>query len=118
MRVKIEAGADRQDLQRLLAPGAARNALDCALWDLEAKRAGVRAWALAGLDRLDPVKTCYTLSLGPPDRLGEAARSHPRRPLLTFKFGPAHDLPAVAAFRPPPPQPPPVVLSNPALSFV
>src|SRR3546814_13838987 len=99
MRVKIGAGADRQDLQRLLAPGAARNALDCALWDLEAKRDGVRAWALAGLDRLDPVKTCYTISMGPTERKGETARDNARRSLLKVKIGAAEEQDAVGAGR-------------------
>src|SRR5690606_19124777 len=59
LRPPLEAGVDRAALQSLLPPGAARNAIDCALWDLEAKRLGVRAWTLAGRERLDPVKTAY-----------------------------------------------------------
>ncbi len=87
VRGYIEAGADRQALQRLLPAGAARNAIDCALWDLEAKQSGVRAWALAGLPRLDPVKTAYTLSLGSPAAMGEAAAAAARRPMLKIKLG-------------------------------
>ena len=64
----IRGGLDREGLRAAMPPGAARNAIDCALWDLEAKQAGVRAWTLAGLTRLDPVKTCLTLSLDRPRR--------------------------------------------------
>ena len=99
LRSAVESGLDREGLQRALAPGAARNALDCALWDLEAKRAGVRAWRLAGRERLDPVKTAYTLSLGPPEAMAEAARNAARRPLLKLKIGGPDDLDRVAAVR-------------------
>ena len=70
-----EAHADREALRRSMPPGAARNALDCALWDLEAKRAGKPAWELAGLAEPKPVVTCYTLSLGTPESMAEAARA-------------------------------------------
>lgn len=116
-RPAIEAGAGRQALQSLLPPGAARNALDCALWDLEAKRAGVRAWTLAGLARLDPVKTAYTLSLGPPGAMAEAARAAARRPLLKLKIGGADDLDRVAAVRAAAPRTRLIVDANEALDF-
>ena len=74
-REAIEAGADRRGLRNLLAAGAARNALDCALWDLEAKQAGVPAHVLAGLDRLSPVVTAFTISLGPAQAMAAAARA-------------------------------------------
>lgn len=99
LRGPVEAGLDREALQALLPAGAARNALDCALWDLAAKRAGTRAWVLAGRPRLDPVKTCYTISLGSAEAMAEAARANARRPMLKLKIGGADDLAAVAAVR-------------------
>ena len=117
IREAFESGADRSALQALLPPGAARNALDCALWDLEAKRAGVRAWTLAGLARLDPVKTCYTLSLGPAGAMAEAARAEARRPMLKLKIGGADDVDRVAAVRAAAPRTRLVVDANEALSF-
>jgi L-alanine-DL-glutamate epimerase-like enolase superfamily enzyme len=117
LRPKVEAGADRGQLQDLLPPGAARNALDCALWDLAAKRAGVRAWTLAGRERLDPVKTAYTLSLGPPEAMAEAARAAARRPLLKLKIGGPDDLDRVAAVRAAAPRTRLIVDANEALAF-
>ena len=95
----IAGGLDRAGLQAALPPGAARNALDCALWDLDAKQAGRRAWELAGRARLDPVKTCYTLSLAGPAEMAEAARANARRPMLKLKIGSADGVEAVAAAR-------------------
>jgi len=117
VRAALEAGADRAALQALLPAGAARNALDCALWDLEAKRLGVRAWTLAGRERLDPVKTCFTLSLAGPDEMAEAARAHARWPLLKMKIGAADHLDRVAAVRAAAPRARLVVDANEALSF-
>jgi len=116
-RLRIEAGGDRAALQTLLPPGAARNALDCAFWDLEAKRAGVRAWALAGRARLDPVKTCFTISLGDPGEMAEAARANARRPMLKLKIGGPDDLEGVAAVRAAAPRARLIVDANEALSF-
>ena len=99
VRDAVEAGADRAALKRLLPAGAARNALDCALWDLEAKTAGLRAWALAGLPRLEPVQTCFTLSLAPAVQMAQAARAAAYRPLLKLKIGGADDLDRVEAVR-------------------
>ena len=99
VRPAIEGGGGRAELQALLAPGAARNALDCALWDLEAKLAGERAFRLAGRTRLDPVKTAYTLSLGPPDQMAKAAAQAARRPMLKLKLGAPGDLERVQAVR-------------------
>ncbi len=87
VRLEMEAGCGREELQRLLPPGAARNALDCALWDIEAKLSGVRAFRAAGRARLDPVKTAYTLSLGTPAEMAEAAARAARRPMLKLKLG-------------------------------
>jgi L-alanine-DL-glutamate epimerase-like enolase superfamily enzyme len=117
VRAAVEAGADRAALQSLLPPGAARNALDCALWDLEAKRRGVRAWSLAGRDRLDPVKTAYTLSLADPAAMAEAARAAARRPLLKLKIGGPHDLDRVAAVRAAAPRTRLIVDANEGLDF-
>lgn len=116
-RARIEAGADRAELQGLLPPGAARNALDCALWDLEAKRAGVRAWTLAGRARLDPVKTCFTISLAAPEVMAQAARENARRPILKLKIGERDDLAAVAAVRAAAPKTRLIVDANEALTF-
>jgi L-alanine-DL-glutamate epimerase-like enolase superfamily enzyme len=113
----IEAGADRAALQGLLPAGAARNALDCALWDLDAKRAGVRAWTLAGRARLDPVKTCFTISMGGAAEMAEAARANAGRPMLKLKIGDADDLDAVAAVRAAAPRTRLLVDANEALSF-
>ncbi len=65
-RPLLAAGADRDAIARAMPAGAARNAVDCALWDLEAKTAGVPAHVLAGIDRLAPATTCFTISLGTP----------------------------------------------------
>lgn len=99
VRSRVEAGCDRRTLQRLLPPGAARNALDCAFWDLEAKLTGERAWVRAGYPRLKPRTTAFTLSLGEPAEMAAAARAAADRPLLKLKIGGAHDLERVAAVR-------------------
>jgi len=117
VRSQVEAGVDRAGLQRLLPPGPARNALDCALWDLDAKLAGVRAWTLAGRARLDPVKTAYTLSLAAPEAMAEAARAAAGRPLLKLKIGGPDDLDRVAAVRAAAPRTRLIVDANEALSF-
>jgi L-alanine-DL-glutamate epimerase-like enolase superfamily enzyme len=92
---------DRDILQRALPPGAARNALDCALWDLAAKRTGQPAWRLAGLAEPLPVTTAFTLSIDTPTAMGEAARAlESSRPLLKLKLaGDGADLDRVAAVR-------------------
>jgi len=117
LRDGIEADLDRGALQGALPPGAARNALDCALWDLEAKRAGLRAWRLAGRDRLDPVKTCFTLSLASPAEMGDAARAAASRPMLKLKIGGPDDLDRVQAVRDAAPKTRLVVDANEGLSF-
>ncbi|MEM7630640.1 MAG: N-acetyl-D-Glu racemase DgcA [Pseudomonadota bacterium] len=77
----------RARLQDLLPPGAARNALDCALWDLEAKQAERRVWELAGLPAPVPEITAYTLSLDSPEAMRAQAAEHAHRPLLKTKLG-------------------------------
>ena len=78
---------DRKALRWMMPPGAARNALDCALWDLEAKTSGTRAWKLAGLSAPEPVLTCFTLSLGTPESMADAARAAAHMRLLKVKLG-------------------------------
>lgn len=99
LRGPIEDGLDRHALQALLPAGAARNAVDCALWDLEAKRAGVPAFSLAGLDRLSPVTTAFTISAGTPDVMAEAAKAANHRPLLKIKLAGDGDAARIAAVR-------------------
>ena len=95
----IAAGMDRAALQRALPAGAARNALDCALWDLEAKQAGRRVWDLAGLAEPGPVTTAYTLGLDSVEAMARAARAEAHRPLLKLKLAGEGDLDRVAAVR-------------------
>ncbi|WP_420243438.1 N-acetyl-D-Glu racemase DgcA [Roseiterribacter gracilis] len=100
VRGAVEAGLDRTGLQALLKPGAARNALDCAFWDLEAKQAGKPAWQLAGLATPKPVHTVLTISLDDPDKMEAAARAAADLPLLKLKLaGDGNDVPRVAAVR-------------------
>lgn len=99
VRRLIEGGADRAALGRALTPGAARNALDCALWDLEAKLAGEPVWRLAGLPEPGPALTAYTISLDAPGRMAEAAVAASARPLLKLKLGGEGDVERVAAVR-------------------
>ena len=90
---------DRMSLQALLPAGAARNAVDCALWDLEAKRAGRRAWELAGLSAPGPEITAYTLSLDTPEAMRDQAAKNAFRPLLKIKLGTPDDMPRLEAVR-------------------
>ena len=86
-RSRIEAWIAHDDIPSLLAPHAARNALDCALWDLAAKQAAKPVWQLAGLPEPKPAVTAYTLSLDTPEAMGEAAAKAAERPLLKLKLG-------------------------------
>jgi len=96
---EIAASMDRAALQSALPPGAARNALDCALWDLRARLTGTPVWRLAGLAEPGPVTTAYTLSLAEPDVMGRAARDNAHRPLLKLKLDGGPDLERVEAVR-------------------
>ncbi|AWZ19746.1 mandelate racemase/muconate lactonizing enzyme family protein [Roseovarius sp. TM1035] len=89
----------RAALYDLLPAGAARNALDCAIWDLEAKRAGRRVWELAGLPAPVPEITAYTLSLDTPETMQAQAAKHAHRPLLKIKLGTPDDMPRLEAVR-------------------
>ncbi|KQT47880.1 mandelate racemase [Methylobacterium sp. Leaf456] len=95
----LAGGGTRSDLFERLGPGAARNAIDCALWDFEAKRQGRPAWAIAGLSEPGAVTTAYTLSLGEPEAMEEAARTAAHRPLLKVKLGGEGDPERIAAVR-------------------
>jgi len=99
MAADIAGGLDRTGLQQAMPAGAARNAIDCALWDLEAKQTGQRAWALAGLAEPVPVETAYTLSVDTPAAMADAARENALRPLLKLKLTGAGDLDRVRAVR-------------------
>ena len=89
----------RAALQDALEPGAARNALDCALWDLEAKQAGRLVWDLADLPEPGPAITAYTLSLDTPEKMEASAARHAHRPLLKIKLGTPDDMPRLEAVR-------------------
>jgi len=95
----LPAGIDRMALQAALPAGAARNAVDCALWDLEAKRAGKRVWQLAGLAAPGPEITCFTLSLDTPGNMRAAAARHAHRPVLKIKLGTPDDMVRLEAVR-------------------
>jgi L-alanine-DL-glutamate epimerase-like enolase superfamily enzyme len=93
-------GLDRDKLPELLPAGAARNALDCALWDLEAKRSGKRAWELANIPIADQVETSFTISLDTPARMADAAAAALDLPILKLKLcGDDNDLARVDAVR-------------------
>jgi len=77
----------RNKLQQLLPPGAARNALDCALWDLEAKRSGERVWQLANIPIVDQVETSFTISLDRPEIMADDAAAVAELPILKLKLG-------------------------------
>ncbi|MGJ8595189.1 N-acetyl-D-Glu racemase DgcA [Sulfitobacter sp.] len=89
----------RADLYDLLPAGAARNAVDCALWDLEAKQTGKAVWELAGLAAPKPEITAYTLSLDTPEKMRAQAAEHAFRPLLKIKLGTPDDMPRLEAVR-------------------
>lgn len=95
----LPASFTRLDLYDLLPAGAARNAVDCALWDLEAKQAGKPVWELAGLTKPGPEITAYTLSLDTPEKMQAQAAQNGHRPLLKIKLGTPDDMPRLEAVR-------------------
>lgn len=99
MAPRLSAGLDRKALQKALPPGAARNALDCAFWDLEAKRAGRPVHEMAGLPAPHPLTTAYTISLAEPAAMAEAAARAASRALLKIKLGAPGDPERIAAVR-------------------
>ncbi|MEM7498851.1 MAG: N-acetyl-D-Glu racemase DgcA [Pseudomonadota bacterium] len=105
MRDALDGGLDRDALQEAMPAGAARNALDLAFWDLEARKAGTRVWELPAYAALGgrqpaPVPSCYTLSIDTPDRMRDAAARQSTRPLLKVKLGAGpEDMTRIAAVR-------------------
>jgi L-alanine-DL-glutamate epimerase-like enolase superfamily enzyme len=95
----LKRGLDRRTLQRALPAGAARNALDCAFWDLEAKRTGRPVHELAGLAPPRPLTTAYTISLGTPEAMADAAAGAADRLLLKIKLGGDGDPERIRAVR-------------------
>lgn len=95
----LPADISRHELCEALPAGAARNAVDCALWDLEAKLSHTPVWRLADLAQPVALETAYTLSLGDPDAMERAARKHAHRPLLKIKLGTADDMARLEAVR-------------------
>lgn len=87
----IRDGLTREELQARMKPGAARNAVDCALWDLEAKRTGRRVTDMIGASNSKPFVTAFTLSLGEPEAMAAEARKNANRPLLKIKLGTDND---------------------------
>jgi L-alanine-DL-glutamate epimerase-like enolase superfamily enzyme len=85
-RSAIERCGSREELRRLLPPGGARNAVDCALWDLEASRTGRSAWQLAGLDEVRPLVTTFTVGADDPERMAEAARRYTHARAIKVKL--------------------------------
>ncbi len=96
---EVKSGLDRMSLQLALPPGAARNALDCAMWDLEAKQQGRRVWKIAGLEEPEEIITAYTLSLDTPGNMRRSADKNAHRPVLKLKVGGKDDLDRIAAVR-------------------
>ncbi|MBB6465058.1 N-acetyl-D-Glu racemase DgcA [Aminobacter carboxidus] len=96
-RRAIEDGASRIDLLTLMSAGAARNAVDCALWDLEAKLSGVPVKDRLGISAPLALETAYTLSLGEPEAMAAQARANAARPLLKVKIGGDNDIARIRA---------------------
>jgi L-alanine-DL-glutamate epimerase-like enolase superfamily enzyme len=86
LRARIEAGVDRAAANALLPPGGARNALDCALWELESRRSGVPVWKLAGLDGVRPLLTTFTVGADEPHVMAERAASYAGARALKLKL--------------------------------
>ena len=95
----LPADVTRAGLQDLLPAGAARNAVDCAIWDLEAKQAGKRAWDLIDAPVPKPEITAYTLSLDTPEKMQVQAAENAFRPLLKIKLGTPEDMARLEAVR-------------------
>ena len=86
MRGRIEAGITREQLQQVLPPGGTRNALDCALWELEAKRSGKAVWQLAGLKDVKPLLTTFTVGADDPLVMAERARGYAQARAIKLKL--------------------------------
>ena len=90
---------DKETLQDTLPPGAARNAVDCALWDFECKKRDQRIWEIAGIQVPEQKITAYTLSLDEPENMFKQAEKNSSRPLLKIKLGTPNDMPRLEAVR-------------------
>jgi L-Ala-D/L-Glu epimerase len=99
MKGAVVSGLNRETLQNAMPPGAARNALDCAFWDIDAKRAYLSVAELAGLGAMKPVMTAYTLALDTPENMAELAAANRARPLLKLVLGGDGDVERVRAVR-------------------
>lgn len=95
----LPEGITRAALQEAMRPGAARNAVDCALWDLEAKASGRPVWQLTGVGQPRPVEIAFTLSLDTPEKMREAAARNAHRAVLKVKLGTPADMPRIEAVR-------------------
>ena len=89
----------KETLQDTLPPGAARNAVDCALWDFECKKRDQRIWKIAGIQAPEQKITAYTLSLDEPENMFKQAEKNSSRPLLKIKLGTPNDMPRLEAVR-------------------
>jgi L-alanine-DL-glutamate epimerase-like enolase superfamily enzyme len=99
MKGAVFSGLNRDTLQSALPPGAARNALDCAFWDIDAKRAYRSVAELAGFGAVPPVVTAFTLDFDTPDKMAEQVAAHRSWPLLRLELGGDGDLERVRAVR-------------------
>ena len=99
MKGAVLSGLNRDTLQHALPPGAARNALDCAFWDIDAKRAYCSVAELAGLGAVPPLMTAFTVAFDTPDKMAEQAAANRTRPLLKLELGGDGDVERVRAVR-------------------
>jgi L-alanine-DL-glutamate epimerase-like enolase superfamily enzyme len=99
MKGAVFSGLDRDTLQHAMPPGAARNALDCAFWDIDAKRAYRSVAELAGLGAVPPLMTAFTVAFDTPDKMAELAAANRTRPLLKLELGGDGDVERVRAVR-------------------
>lgn len=99
LRPELVDGMSREALQEALPPGAARNAIDCALWDLAAKKSGKPVWQLAELSQPQPATTAVTISVDAPEKMAEATARQAQAPLLKVKLGGEGDLERMDAVR-------------------
>ena len=95
----LSADINKETLQETLPPGAARNAVDCALWDFECKKHDQRIWKIAGIQVPEQKITAYTLSLDEPEIMFKQAKKNSNRPLLKIKLGTQNDMPRLEAVR-------------------
>ncbi|MAI17374.1 MAG: dipeptide epimerase [Rhodobacteraceae bacterium TMED111] len=90
---------NKETLQQTVPPGAARNAVDCALWDFECKKLDQRIWETANVQKPEKIITAYTLSLDEPENMFKQAEKNSNRPLLKIKLGTPNDMPRLEAVR-------------------